>query len=264
MFGFPFAVNCETGNLPLSAEHFGVDFPNRTFGKPHITGCDRSGSPRPSSKGHVSPKPFHFPQMIIGELKVGVFLGMLSASAFARNKPRKRCPQLACPEMLLFGVQARRFRERDSFISNRSRLRNVFITRSLSRSNIRLTGILRTRKAAALSYAKDLDTAKPSRTGITPPTCRERNSKSIVVPFPSTPYRMRTPRQRGALRASPNGYLPIGRAVPFYACPDARKDFCHVEDPALGGTSSVTIFAVTLSERSGDPVHRDETSAYGE
>lgn len=107
---------------------------------------------------------------------------MLSASAFARNKPRKRCPQLACPEMLLFGVQARRFRERDSFISNRSRLRNVFITRSLSRSNIRLTGILRTRKAAALSYAKDLDTAKPSRTGITPPTCRGRNSKSIVVP----------------------------------------------------------------------------------
>ena len=44
MFGIPFAVNCETGNLPLSAEYFGVDFPNRTFRKPHITRCDWSGS----------------------------------------------------------------------------------------------------------------------------------------------------------------------------------------------------------------------------
>ena len=32
MFGIPFAVNCETGNLPLSAEYFGVDFVKTSTG----------------------------------------------------------------------------------------------------------------------------------------------------------------------------------------------------------------------------------------
>ena len=94
---------------------------------------------------------------------------MLSASAFARTKPRKRCPQQ---------VQARRLRQRHSFVSTRSRLRNVFISRSLPERQLRCL------------------------TGITPTSCRERSSQSIVVP-------------------SRCGHLahertPKGRAVPFY------------------------------------------------
>ena len=101
--------------------------------------------------------------------KVGVFLGMLSASAFARRTPRKRCPQQ---------VQARRLRQRNSFVSIRSRLRNVFITRSLPERQLRCL------------------------TGITPLACRERSSQLIVVPS-----------RCGHLA---HGEAPKGRAVPLY------------------------------------------------
>ena len=63
MFGIPFTVSCETGNLPLSAEYFGVD------------------SPHPRCRGSALPNRSLSRNTLIGTLKGGVLLGTLSASA---------------------------------------------------------------------------------------------------------------------------------------------------------------------------------------
>ncbi len=53
---------------------------------------------------------------------------------------------------------------------------------------------------------------------------KKREEATIVVPFPSTPYRIRIPRSRAALRASSQAKDSKRKGCPVLY-------FCHVEDP---------------------------------